>query len=132
MSISQDSKLPPELDFFKYAQGGRAKRKAGNTDPTASSAPFQPDALPKRRKVDHEAESLDDDVDDELEGDTLRAGVRVTAKGSDVPPPIHVFDDLLDRYKITRRLLSNLCDNHFKYPTGVQAHGIPILLEVSS
>lgn len=80
-------------------------------------------------------ESLDDDVDDvgdEPEGDTSRARVRVTAKGSDVPPPIEVFDNLLDRYKMPHRLLSNLRDNHYKYPTGVQAHGIPILLEVSS
>jgi ATP-dependent RNA helicase DDX52/ROK1 len=80
-------------------------------------------------------ESLDgdvDDVDDRPEGDASRVRVRVTAKGSNVPQPIEVFDDLLDRYKIAHRLLSNLRENHFKYPTGVQAHGIPILLEVSS
>lgn len=52
--ITQDSKLPPELDFFKYAQGGPAKRKAGNTDPTSSNAPPEPDARSKRRKVDDE------------------------------------------------------------------------------
>lgn len=77
-------------------------------------------------------ESLNDDVDDVPEEDASRARVRVTAKGSDVPPPIQVFDDLLDRYEIPHHLLSNLWDNHFKHPTGVQAHGIPILLEVSS
>lgn len=131
-SITQSSKLPPELDFFKYAQGGRGKRKTGNTVPTTSSAPLRPDIQRKRQKVNHEAEMLDDNMDDESEGDASRARVRVTAKGSDVPPPIEVFDDLLERYKITHRLLSNLRDNHYKYPTGVQAHGIPILLEVSS
>lgn len=136
--ITQDSKLPPELDFFKYAQGGPAKRKAGHADPSSSSAPLRPDVQHKKRKVNHEidSENLDGDVDD---GDDRSEGyasrvlrVRVTAKGSDVPQPIEVFDDLLDRYKIAHRLLSNLRDNHFKYPTGVQAHGMPILLEVSS
>lgn len=75
-------------------------------------------------------ESLGDEGDDGFEDDASRSKVRVTAKGSDVPPPIEVFNDLLDRYKIAERLLSNLRDNHYKYPTGVQAHGIPILLEV--
>lgn len=132
-SITQDSKLPPELDFFKYAQKGPAKRKVGNPDP--SSAPLRPDAQHKRRKVDHEMESPDDSLDDEgdaPEGDASRMKVRVVAKGSSVPPPIGVFDDLQDRYKVAHRLLSNLRDNHYKYPTGVQAHGIPILLEVNS
>ncbi|KAF8559411.1 P-loop containing nucleoside triphosphate hydrolase protein [Imleria badia] len=131
--ITQDSKLPPELDFFRYAQGGGpAKRKAGNADPSSSSTSLRPDAQHKRRKVDHEMESLDgdgDDGNDGFEDDSSRSRVRVTAKGSDVPPPITVFDDLLDRYKIAERLLSNLRDNQYKYPTGVQAHGIPILLD---
>lgn len=133
--ITQDSQLPPELDFFKYAQGGTGKRKAGTTDPSSSSAPLRPDVQHKRRKVDHETESIDGDEDDEddgLEDDAPRAKVRVTAKGSNVPSPIEAFDELVDRHKIPSRLLSNLRDNHYKYPTGVQAHGIPILLEVSS
>ncbi|KAF8446273.1 P-loop containing nucleoside triphosphate hydrolase protein [Boletus edulis BED1] len=119
--VNQDSTLPPELDFFKYAQGGRAKRKAGNTDPSSSSAPSRPDVRSKRRKTNHETEDFDgneDDGDDAPEGDALRERVRVTAKGSNVPPPIEVFDDLLDRFKIPHRLMSNLMDNHYKYPTG--------------
>ncbi|KAF8139936.1 P-loop containing nucleoside triphosphate hydrolase protein [Boletus edulis] len=119
--VNQDSTLPPELDFFKYAQGGRAKRKAGNTDPSSSSAPSRPDVRSKRRKTNHETEDFDgneDDGDDAPEGDALRERVRVTAKGSNVPPPIEVFDDLLDRFKIPHRLMSNLLDNHYKYPTG--------------
>ncbi|KAN0100916.1 P-loop containing nucleoside triphosphate hydrolase protein [Tylopilus felleus] len=130
--ITQDSQLPPELDFFEYAQGGTGKRKAGTTDPSSSSAPLRPDVQHKRRKVDHETESIDGDEDDEddgLEDDAPRAKVRVTAKGSNVPSPIEAFDELVDRHKIPSRLLSNLRDNHYKYPTGVQAHGIPILLE---
>ncbi|KAH0838601.1 P-loop containing nucleoside triphosphate hydrolase protein [Lanmaoa asiatica] len=112
--------------------GGPAKRKAGKTDPSGSSATLRPDTQHKRRKIDREMESLDgdmDDIDDGPEGDASRVRVRVTAKGSDVPSPIKAFDDLLDRYKMAHRLLSNLQDNHYKYPTGVQAHGIPILLE---
>jgi ATP-dependent RNA helicase DDX52/ROK1 len=56
---------------------------------------------------------------------------RVTSKGSDVPTPITSFEDLHERYQVPQRLLSNLSENSYKHPTGIQAHGIPILLEVS-
>ncbi|KAF9229682.1 P-loop containing nucleoside triphosphate hydrolase protein [Gyrodon lividus] len=129
LPVTQDSELPPELDFFKYAQGGPCKRKAANADTTSSSTPQRPGVQRKRRKIDRESDHSDDDEDDGSADSTPPPKHRVTAKGSDVPLPVQAFDDLLDRYKIAPRLLSNLRDNNYKHPTGVQAHGIPILLE---
>lgn len=57
---------------------------------------------------------------------------RVTAKGSEVPKPAETFEDLAKRYDVASRLLANLRKYKYEYPTGVQAHGIPILLEVST
>ncbi|KAG2109598.1 P-loop containing nucleoside triphosphate hydrolase protein [Suillus discolor] len=93
------TQLPPELDFFKYAKASSGKRKA---------------------------EDKESDVHAEGKQEKKH---RVTAKGSDVPKPIASFEDLRERYNVPPRLLSNLSENSYKYPTGIQAHGIPILLE---
>jgi superfamily II DNA/RNA helicase len=56
---------------------------------------------------------------------------RVTSSGENVPAPISEFDDLPSRYKIPQRLLQNIQNCGYDTPTGIQAHGIPVLLEVS-
>ncbi|KAH7883921.1 P-loop containing nucleoside triphosphate hydrolase protein [Phlebopus sp. FC_14] len=126
--ISQDSELPPELDFFKYAQAGPSKRKAANSEPQLSNATQQPRKERKRRKIDPEV-VLNDDEDVGTDDDAERPRHRVTAKGSDVPKPVDAFQHLQERYNVPPRLLKNLQENSFKHPTGVQSHGIPILLE---
>jgi len=40
------------------------------------------------------------------------------------------FDALNDRYHVSSRLLTNLSENGYTHPTGIQSYGIPILLEV--
>ncbi|KIK99892.1 hypothetical protein PAXRUDRAFT_822253 [Paxillus rubicundulus Ve08.2h10] len=127
--VTQDSELPAELDFFKYAQGAPGKRKAANAETTSSSV-LQPSGVRrKRRKVGQEDDHSDDDGYTGAEDDTARPKHRVKSKGSDIPLPVEAFDTLLDRYKMAPRLLSNLRDNGYTHPTGVQAHGIPILLQ---
>lgn len=114
--------LPAELDFFKYAQGGSGKRKS-STDKAEMGA--------KRARVD------EDESEDEDEGDTKKASTsamprqRVTAKGDNVPSPVDSFEELSTRYDLSPRLLSNLADSGYHQPTGIQSHGVPILLEVS-
>ncbi|KIJ68765.1 hypothetical protein HYDPIDRAFT_179802 [Hydnomerulius pinastri MD-312] len=129
IAVSQDLELPPELDFFKYAQGGSSKRKAANSEATSSNVPQRSETQRKRRKVDHEESDSSDERDDGSDEDAPRPKHRVTAKGTDVPQPVEAFDSLLERYKMAPCLLSNLRDNSYKHPTGVQSHGIPILLE---
>ena len=55
---------------------------------------------------------------------------RVTAKGANVPAAIESFHDLKSRFDLSLHLLANLEKSGFEYPTGIQAHGIPILMEV--
>jgi hypothetical protein len=55
---------------------------------------------------------------------------RVTAKGKDIPKPIEGFNDLKEQYTIPPQVMSNLLQYGFSSPTGIQAHGIPVFLEV--
>ncbi|TFK57696.1 P-loop containing nucleoside triphosphate hydrolase protein [Heliocybe sulcata] len=113
---SKAKELPAELDFFKYARGGApAKRKADASGHAHDE---------KRRKVDDEEES-----DAESSSDPPPPRHRVTAKGSNVPSPADSFGALKERYHLSSHILSNLSSNGFKHPTGIQSHGIPILLE---
>lgn len=57
---------------------------------------------------------------------------RVTAKGTNVPRPAETFETVRDRYNVPSLLLSNLTQNGYLEPTGIQSHGLPILLEVCS
>ncbi|KAJ3556237.1 hypothetical protein NM688_g2139 [Phlebia brevispora] len=116
-----NEELPAELDFFKYAQGGTSgasKRKADDKD-----------AIQALKKV-----KLDDDpgyasTDDEQVPSSSMPRQRVTAKGNNVPDPVDTFEALKERYNVSARLLSNLVESGYKQPTGIQSHGVPILLE---
>lgn len=55
---------------------------------------------------------------------------RVTSKGKDVPEAAQTFEALADRYNVPSLLLQNLEKSGYYTPTGIQAHGIPIMLEV--
>ena len=121
-----DGELPSELDFFKYAQGGSAKRKTEtDSQPKAKKARLEDDM-----DVDEEAENVG--AAEEGEPSSSMPRQRVTAKGNNVPEAMESFDELRERYSIPSRLLQNLEASGYKQPTGIQAHGVPILLEVSS
>ncbi|KAI9460147.1 P-loop containing nucleoside triphosphate hydrolase protein [Lactarius psammicola] len=124
---AKDGELPAELDFFKYAVAGPSKRK-----------PSEHEAERHKRE-----DSIDDDGDpDAKDKDDGASDVgpeqgttppmprhRVTAKGRNVPERIDTFKELQDRYHIASQLMVNLERNGYKYPTGIQSSGCPILLE---
>ncbi|KAH9177065.1 P-loop containing nucleoside triphosphate hydrolase protein [Lactarius sanguifluus] len=129
---AKDGELPAELDFFKYAVAGPSKRK-----------PFEPEAEGHAKKRRKRETSLDDggdpDAKDKEDGASdvgSEQGTappmtrhRVTAKGKNVPERIDTFKELQDRYHIASQLMVNLERNGYKYPTGIQSSGCPILLE---
>ncbi|KAJ4485535.1 P-loop containing nucleoside triphosphate hydrolase protein [Lentinula aciculospora] len=122
------SELPAALDFFKYAQGVEGKRKSHSAKPN-SGPPG------KKRKL-----AAEDKTEDEEKESTSTNGIeqnnaiprqrhRVTTKGSNVPEFAETFEALRDRYQLSSQLLSNLSENGYSYPTGIQSYGAPILLE---
>jgi ATP-dependent RNA helicase DDX52/ROK1 len=117
------------LDFFKYAQGGPGKRKADTTGRGG-----EPEG--KKRRLKEEGEENDEGGEDEDDSNGPEVETpaapkhRVTAKGSNVPDHVETFMELKGRYQIPSHILSNLAHNGYTQPTGIQSHGIPILLEV--
>ncbi|CAI8498583.1 unnamed protein product [Pichia kudriavzevii] len=53
-------------------------------------------------------------------------GSKVT--GSDIPLPIGSFEDLISRFKLSKKLLENLVANNFTDPTPIQSEAIPCSL----
>jgi ATP-dependent RNA helicase DDX52/ROK1 len=131
---AKDGELPAELDFFKYAAAGPSKRNP--------SEPGSEDhAKKKRRKRENSIDQVEDpyakDNDDGANGLGSEQGTtppmpkqRVTTKGKNVPERINTFKELQDRYNLASQLMVNLERNGYKYPTGIQSSGCPILFEV--
>ena len=122
--------LPPELDFFRYAKGGPSvKRKAphGNErdyakrteDNSSGDEDKAQSPQGKKRKVEVDTPTI-----------PKPSGQRVTSKGKNIPEPIESFQILKERYHCSSLILSNLEKNGWESPTGIQAHGIPMLMEV--
>ena len=47
-----------------------------------------------------------------------------------MPQPVDTFEELRERFGVASHLLQNLAQVGYRIPTGIQSHGIPILLEV--
>uniref|UniRef100_D8PL49 RNA helicase n=1 Tax=Schizophyllum commune (strain H4-8 / FGSC 9210) TaxID=578458 RepID=D8PL49_SCHCM len=110
------SNLPSDLDFFKYAESSSSKRKTDSTDPNTR----------KKRRVEADVAEGEGSNDEE---EAPRQKHRVTAKGINIPVAAQTFGEMKERYDMPSLLLSNLSKHGFKHPTGIQSHGIPILLE---
>lgn len=128
-----DAELPADLDFFKYAKTGAPKRKASDVSATAEHGEISEG---KRRKLSEDSdEAENEESEDEgtpAEGSTSSNPIqrhKVTAKGSNVPNSAETFEELKDRYHLPPHLMTNLKQYGYKHPTGIQSHGIPILLE---
>ena len=129
-----DAELPADLDFFKYAKPGAPKRKASDVSAAAEHGEI---SERKRRKLsegtDEEESEESEDEGTPAEGPTSSNPIqrhKVTAKGSNVPSSAETFEELKQRYNLPPHLMANLKQYEYKHPTGIQSHGIPILLEV--
>lgn len=124
-SSNTDGELPASLDFFKYAQGGsnNGKRKISETRHHGPGA--------KKRRMSPDSEDEDDNEGESQPSTEPRPPRhRVTAKGSKVPDHVESFEALQERYGVPSRISSNLSENGYIHPTGIQSYGIPILMEV--
>ncbi|KDQ11156.1 hypothetical protein BOTBODRAFT_35695 [Botryobasidium botryosum FD-172 SS1] len=139
----KSGELPPELDFFKYAQGGNdaGGKKAGKGK--GKKRAIEEDELDEDGEEEDGNESQVDSQHEtgrkrkrEEEDSALPKAIakvplshRVTTTGSNVPESISSFSDLSSRYSIAPQLLRNVEQNGYAIPTGIQAYGIPTLLE---
>lgn len=122
----KEGQLPAELDFFKYTQGGAPKRKVAESDAEEGS---DTGTSSKKRSRHDSAEGGGDANDSREEGPSMPRH-RVTSKGTNVPSPTDSFKELQERYDLPSRILQNLNEFGYKFPTAIQSHAAPILLEV--
>jgi ATP-dependent RNA helicase DDX52/ROK1 len=122
--------LPAELDFFKYAEGGKAKPKRPLSE--------KEDQRPSKRSKVQEDGDIDMEDESEDEDETSQAGPsnppkkhRVATKGVNPPEQAASFAELRERYSLPPQLLGNLDKSGYHTPTAIQASGMPVLLEVS-
>ncbi|RLP62521.1 ATP-dependent RNA helicase CHR1 [Candida albicans Ca529L] len=64
----------------------------------------------------------------EEDAQTFRNLHKSKVTGDDIPIPIGSFQDMIGRFHINKKVLSNLIDNEFIEPTPIQCESIPITL----
>ncbi|CAK5279910.1 unnamed protein product [Mycena citricolor] len=124
--------LPKEIDFFKYAPGGTGKRKAEGGSAKSNKKRRKDSDLETDVQDSGEEEEEEEDAADDIAANKAgpsKPKQRIVAKGSDVPTAVDSFTALVERYKMSSLLLANLNQYGYTEPTGIQSHGIPILLE---
>ncbi|PFH54729.1 hypothetical protein AMATHDRAFT_135053 [Amanita thiersii Skay4041] len=117
---NQGDDIPTELDFFRYAEGGHAKRKVDLSNNVGRRI--------KRRKTYDEDDGYNV-IDSDSEPERPRQSHRVVAKGNNVPKRIEAFEELGQRYSMSKLLLTNLKKCNYTQPTAIQSHGVPILIQ---
>ncbi|GJJ13927.1 hypothetical protein Clacol_008184 [Clathrus columnatus] len=133
------SQLPPELDFFRYAKNtslpsnDTSKRKLdtqtqNETDEKSIDGKDSETFIPmkKRRKNSPEISGDEGETSSDVKKSKKQ---RVTSKGNNIPIPLESFEELTTRYDFPSRMLQNMGKNGWIEPTGIQAHGIPMILE---
>lgn len=118
------NEMPAELDFFKYARAGTGKRKQQGS---SSEQPSE-----KRRRVNEEAAEKDigDDLKELTDKKRPQERHRVTSKGNGIPEAVDTFEALYKKYGIPSHVYRNLSESGYNYPTSIQSHAVPVLLEV--
>ncbi|KAI5954485.1 ROK1 [Candida jiufengensis] len=79
-------------------------------------------------QVVEEEEAPPLEINNEEDARKFRNLHRSKVTGDDNPLPIGSFQDLIGRFQIDKKLLSNLIDNDFIEPTPIQCESIPITL----
>ncbi|KAG8986542.1 RNA-dependent ATPase rok1 [Tulasnella sp. 427] len=130
-SIAADS-LPPELDFFKYASGPDIEHKSATAQgkqPAVASYVVEQESL---MELDGAESAEDEENESEAESSaSTRHGRhmhRIAATGSRIPKPVDGFEELEQRFSVSRLLLNNLALSGFSRPTAIQSQALPILL----
>lgn len=80
-------------------------------------------------KDDEEEELPPLKIASEADAEVLRRSNRAKVTGEDLPLPIGSFEDLVGRFLLDKKLLSNLLEAGFVEPTAIQCEAIPLSLE---
>lgn len=116
------NKFRPDAERFKIAKK-RPEDAADLKKDDADNLKASTNAAIKRKN--------DVDETDELQLRVVKPSKRqrIRTKGTDAPALLDTFEELADRYKVSRVLLRNVAGLGYETPTPVQRQAIPALLE---
>lgn len=107
---SLQHQVEKETDFFHTR-----KHTLTSTEPDAEEE--EEDALPPLK------------IASKADAEVLRRSNKAKVTGEDLPLPIGSFEDLVGRFLLDKKLLSNLLEAGFVEPTAIQCEAIPLSLE---
>ncbi|KAK6455490.1 ATP-dependent RNA helicase ROK1 [Scheffersomyces xylosifermentans] len=108
-----------EIDFFHTRKHN-----------TNSSAALKNVETTETEETSEEADEIPPlEIANDEDARKLRKANKVKVTGEDIPLPIGSFQDLIGRFQLDKKLLSNLIEAEFVEPTAIQCESIPISLQ---
>lgn len=119
-SINVKAQVERETDFFRT--------KGGKKDGEVHEKSDENDKDEENENIGDDEPSHDTVISTEIEAEEFRKRSRSKVTGDDVPLPIGLFQDLVSRFNMNKRLLHNLLDAEFVEPTPIQCEAVPTTL----
>ncbi|KAJ8532866.1 hypothetical protein K7X08_015755 [Anisodus acutangulus] len=129
-----------EMEYERNASvGKKRKRKRKEKGTVSDSVEGFPVFKSSKLKKEVANEENDQSVNELVEGKkeyyrqlerdiVFRKMHNIHVSGSNIPSPLHSFEELRSRYRCRSYLLRNLAELGFKEPTPIQRQAIPVLL----
>lgn len=122
-STNVKAQVEKETDFFRTKGGKKAEEAHAEKHKNDEN-----DEIVEENASDDEEAQPHTVISTQIEADAFRKSSRSKVTGNDVPLPIGLFEDLVSRFNMNKRLLHNLLDAEFVEPTPIQCEAIPTTL----
>lgn len=114
---SNGGQVDKELDFFHTKKYHLKEDNSKSDSNTGIEKEQEEEYVPPPPKIVSESDAK-----------AFRKAFKVQVVGNDIPFPIGSFEDLITRFQLDKKLLSNLADAKFTEPTPIQCESIPSTL----
>lgn len=132
--ITTDYAVPSKKQFASEKQKEESLKNLVEKEVDFFHTKKHSQAVPENKSNEEDGDVLEDEIPplkiaNDEDARQLRKIQKSKVSGQDIPLPIGSFEDLIGRYKLDKKLLSNLIDAGFVEPTAIQGEAIPISLE---
>lgn len=132
--ITTDYAVPSKKQFASEKQKEESLKNLVEKEVDFFHTKKHSQAVPENKSNEEDGDIVEDEIPplkiaNDEDARQLRKIQKSKVSGQDIPLPIGSFEDLIGRYKLDKKLLSNLIDAGFVEPTAIQGEAIPISLE---
>lgn len=132
--ITTDYAVPSKKQFASEKQKEESLKNLVEKEVDFFHTKKHSQAVPENKSNEEYGDVAEDEIPplkiaNDEDARQLRKIQKSKVSGQDIPLPIGSFEDLIGRYKLDKKLLSNLVDAGFVEPTAIQGEAIPISLE---